>query len=148
MRIARVDARPGARIGAGAPAVLRAGDHVGARVRRQFEILSSARVDVHKRGALLPVFGRGVDLDDERIGRPAFEDGALVAGKWIGRDRLAERKPVLRIEPVLVLRRGAARHREAVIGEHLAGARDMRQHAVEDALAAPVLVHAEFEEMA
>ena len=47
-----------------------------------------------------------------------------------------------------MLRRGAARHREAVVGEHLAGAGDMGQHAVEDASAMPVVVHPEFEEMA
>ena len=37
------------------------------------------------------------------------------------------------IEPVLVLGRGAAGHAEAVIGEHLAGAGDMAEHAVEHA---------------
>src|SRR5438093_1370739 len=46
-----------------------------------------------------------------------------------------------------MLRRGAARHREAVIGEDLAGARYMGQNTVEDATAMPVIIHAELEKV-
>jgi len=59
-----------------------------------------------------------------------------------------KRKPVLRIEPVLVLCRGAAWHREAVVGEHLAGTGDVGEHSVEDASTMPVVIHAQFEEVA
>jgi hypothetical protein len=51
------------------------------------------------------------------------------------------------MEAVLVLGGGASRHAEAVIGEHLAGAVDMAQHAVEDAPPMPIVVHAELEKM-
>ena len=133
VRVARIDARTGARIGSGAAAMLRPGDHVDPRSRRQFGVLPAGRIGVNQRGALLPIFGRGVDLDHQGIGRPALQQRAALAGKRVGRHCVAERKPVLRIEPVLVLGRGPARHREAVIGEGLARARDMGQHAVEDA---------------
>ena len=65
----------------------------------------------------------------------------------MGHHCVAERKPVLRMEPVLVLRRGAAWHGEAVVGEHLAGTGDMGEDAIEYTSAVPVIVHAELEEV-
>src|SRR5215831_10124548 len=46
-----------------------------------------------------------------------------------------------------MLRRSAARHREAVIGKHLAGTGDMREHAIEHTSAMPVVVHAQLEKV-
>ena len=128
--------------------MLRAGDQVDPRIRRQFGVLRAARIGVHERGALLPVFGRGVGLDDQWVARLAVEDRAGLAGKRIGRGGIAERKPVLRIQPVLMLCRGAAWHAKAMVGEHFAGAGDMAEHTVEHAPARAVAVHPEFEEMA
>ena len=68
--------------------------------------------------------------------------------RMVGRQRVAKRKPVLRIEPVLVLGRGPAWHRKAVIGKDFAGARDMGEHPVEDAPAGAVVVHTKFEKLA
>jgi hypothetical protein len=127
--------------------MLGARDHVDPRIRRQFGIGSAVRVGVHERRALLPVFGGAVGLDDQRIGWRAGQDRGGPAGERIGRRRIAEREPVLGVEPVLMLRRGAAGYAEAVVGEHLAGAGDMAEDAVEDAAALAVAVHAEFEEM-
>src|SRR5208282_4473765 len=79
---------------------------------------------------------------------PALEDGTSLARERVGRDGVAEREPILRVEAVLVLRRGASRHAEAVVGEHLAGAGDVAHDTVKDAPPAPVIVHAELEEMA
>src|SRR5439155_12124201 len=50
--------------------------------------------------------------------------------------------------PVLVLRRGAPGHTKAVVGEDLAGARDMAEDAVEHRLAGLVGIHSQLEEMA
>ena len=47
-----------------------------------------------------------------------------------------------------MLRRGAAGHRKAVVGEDLAGARDMRQHAIENPPPSAGVIHPEFEEVA
>ena len=101
-----------------------------------------------QRGALLPILGRAVGLDDFEAGRQGRQNATGVAADRIGRKRHAEREPVLRKKPILMLRRGAAGHAEAVIGEHLAGAGDMAEHAVEDAPPGAVRVHAELEEMA
>src|SRR5205085_12390411 len=98
--------------------------------------------------ALLPVFGRGVGLDDKRVGWRAVEDRAGLAGKRIGRGGIAEREPVLGVEPVLMLCCGAAGHAEAMVGEHLAGPGDMAEDAVKNAAAPGVAVHPELEEMA
>src|SRR5947199_50316 len=84
----------------------------------------SGRVDMHGRGALLPVFGRAVGLDDLGVGRGAGRKCAALAGNRVAGSSLAEGEPVFGIEAVLVLRRGAAGHAEAVIGEDLAGAGD------------------------
>jgi hypothetical protein len=51
----------------------------------------------------LPVLGRAVGLDDQGVGRIAPEDRSGLPRERIGRDRIAEREPVLRVEPVLVL---------------------------------------------
>src|SRR6266700_990501 len=103
---------------------------------------------MHERGALLPILGRAVGLDDLRVGRGAGRKCTALAGYRIGGGRLAEREPVFRIEPVLVLRRSAARHAKAVIGEDLAGAGDVAEDAVEHDLAGLVGVHPELEKMA
>ena len=132
VRVARVDARPGARIDPRSAAMLGAGDHVDPDIRWQGGVVPAGRIGVHKRGALLPILGRAVSLDDQRVGR----------------DRVAEREPVFWVEPVLVLGSGASRHSKAVVGEHLAGAGDMAHHTIEDAPAVPVVVHAELEERA
>ena len=78
----------------------------------------------------------------------AGQDAAAVAGNRVGGRRRAEREPVFRVEPVLVLGRGAPGHAKAVIGEDLAGPGDMAEDAVEHPLAGRVGVHPEFEEMA
>src|ERR1044071_2930669 len=46
-----------------------------------------------------------------------------------------------------MLCRGAPRHAKAVVGEYLAGPGEMAHHAIEDAPARAVAVHAELEEM-
>ena len=51
----------------GAAAVLGAGDQEDARVRRQRDIACAGRIGREQRGTLLPVFGGGDRLDDERI---------------------------------------------------------------------------------
>ena len=99
--------------------MLGSGDHINPRRWRQFGIVPAGWVDVHQRGALLPVLGRSVDLDHKGISRSRLQNSAGVAGEGVGSHCVAERKPVLRIEPVLVLRRGTAWHREAVVREHL-----------------------------
>jgi hypothetical protein len=81
VRVARVDARPGTRIDPRSPAMLGAGDHVDADIRWQVRVTPAGRVGVHERGALLPILGRGVDLDDQRVGRPAMKDRAGFARK-------------------------------------------------------------------
>jgi len=125
-----------------------AGDHVDPDIRRQICVTAASRVGVHERSPFLPVFGRAVGLDDQRVGRMALQDGTCLARERVGRDRVAEREPVLGIEPVLVLGCGAPRHAEAVVGEHLAGAGDVAHDTIEDAQSAPVVVHAELEKMA
>ena len=125
-----------------------AGDHVDPDIGRQIGVIAAGRLGVHQRSALLSVLGRTVGLDDERVGHVALEDRAGLARKRVGCDRVAEREPVLRIEAVLLLGRGAPRHAEAVVGKHLAGAGDMAHHAVEDAPPMPVVVHPELEEVA
>ena len=47
-----------------------------------------------------------------------------------------------------MLGRGASRHAEAMVGEHLAGTGDVAHDAVEDTPPVSVLVHAELEEVA
>jgi hypothetical protein len=81
-----------------------------------------------------------------RSDRPGDRSG--LPRERIGRDRIAEREPVLRIEPVLVLGSGAFRHTKAVVGEHLARTRDVAHHTVEDPPPTPVVVHAELEKVA
>src|SRR5439155_19567697 len=78
----------------------------------------------------------------------ALEQRSGLARERIGRARRAEREPVLGVKAVLVLRGGAARLAEGVIGEHLAGTGGVRIDTVEDAAPALVLVHAELDEMA
>src|SRR3984893_9360879 len=146
-RLAGGEPGPGARLAAGPAAMLGPGDQVDPRIRRQFGVGSAARVGVHQRGALLPIFGRSIGLDGQRVGRVAVQDRAGMAGERVAGDGIAEREPVFGIEPVLVLGRGAAGHAEAVVGEHLAGAGDMAEDAIEDAAALGVAVHAKLEEM-
>ena len=124
------------------------GDQVDAGVFRPQQVAAPAEIGMDQRRPLLPILGRAVGLDDQRIGLTSREDRAGLARERVGRERIAKREPVLRVEAVLVLGSGAARHAEAVVGEHLARTRDMAQHAVEDAPPVPVVVHAEFEEMA
>jgi hypothetical protein len=114
------------------------GDHVDPDIRRQIGVGSAGRVGVDQRGTLLPVLGRAVGLDYQRVGRMAPEDSSGLARERVGRDRIAKREPVLGIEPVLVLGGGAPRHAEAVVGEHLARTRDVAHDPVEDALPARV----------
>src|SRR5271167_4013196 len=59
----------GVRVGAGA--VLRAGNQVDPDIRWQIGVIAAGRIGVHQRSALLPVLGRAVGLDDQRVGRPA-----------------------------------------------------------------------------
>ena len=128
--------------------MLGAGDQVDAGVLRPEQVAAPAEIGVDQRCALLPILCRAVGLDDLQPGRQGRQNAPGVAADRIGRQGHAEREPVLREPPVLVLRRGAAGHAEAVVGEHLAGARDMAQQAVEDAPPGIVRVHPELKEMA
>src|SRR5215831_19071437 len=94
---------------------------------------------MYQRGALLPVFGRSVDLDHQRIRRSSLQNRAGLAGKWVGSHRVAERKPIFRIESVLVLGRSTAGHRKTVVGKHLAGTGDVSQQTIEHASATSVI---------
>jgi len=77
----------------------------------------------------------------------ALEDGTGPARERVGRDRVAEWEPILRIEPVLVLGGGAPRHAEAVVANTLPAPATWLHHTVEDAPPVPAVVHAELEEM-
>jgi hypothetical protein len=59
--------------------MLGAGDQVDPDIRRQIGVMPSSGVGVDQRGALLPVLGRAVGLDDQRIGLTAEQDRAGLA---------------------------------------------------------------------
>ena len=74
--------------------MLGAGDHVDPDIRWQGGVVPAGRIGVHKRGALLPILGRAVGLDDQRVGRATLKDRAGLARKRVGRDGVAEREPI------------------------------------------------------
>ena len=98
--------------------VLRAGDQVDALAVGQHRVVLAEGIGVQQRRALLPVLGGGVHLHQLGIRIVAAQDG--------------ERRRDLGEKMILVLRAGPVRLAELDVQEDLAGACDVRQHAVED----------------
>ena len=140
VRIARVDVGSGIGRGAGAAAMLGAGDHVDAGILGQRHVPLAERIGVQQRGALLPVFGRGIGLDQLGIRAVAAQQRAFFAGERVGERRGREREFVLREAMILVLGAGARRLAERRIEKDTADAGDVRMDAVEDLAARFVAV--------
>lgn len=122
--------------------MLGAGNHVDAGVFRQGDVPDAQRIGVQQRCSLLPVLGRGIGLDQQRIGPVTAEKSTGLAGQRVGEFGRRERKLVLGIVMVLVLSAGASRLGEGRVEEHAADAGNMRMNAVEDLAALLVAVEA------
>ena len=128
--------------------MLRARPHVNAHPGGLRQIVA-ARVGMGQRPAPLPVFDRGLGVDDERVGVRAFQDRVAPSGQMIGRFGIGERKAVGGIEVVFVLL--TARDigiSETVIEPHPPGSSDMRQDAVEYLASVGVRVEPAIDEVA
>src|SRR3546814_3185825 len=88
-------------------------------------------------------------MDHQRVCVRTLEDGVRAAGEMVGAAGVGEREAVDHGVVVLVLLAGQYRQLgEAVVHPHLAGAGDVRQHAVEHPAAVGVGVEALVDEVA
>jgi hypothetical protein len=76
-----------------------------------------------------------------------MQQRALLTGQRVSERGVGERKPVLRGGIVLVPCGSAERVTELVVGEHLAGPRDMRKQPIKHLAVGLVPVHAELLKM-
>src|SRR5438105_10464029 len=73
------------------------------RTPGRLQQIVAARVGVGERPAPLPVFGRGLGMDDERIGFGTLQYRIAPSSQMIGRSGIGERKAVGGIEVFFVL---------------------------------------------
>ena len=100
----------------------------------------SLRVGVNKRTAAVPVLARRLRVNDEGIGRRALEDGVGFAGHMVGAGSVGERKPVGRVQPILILPRCCYNEVAEPVHRSAAPAGHMGDDAVEDLAAVLVRV--------
>ena len=128
--------------------MLRAGPEIDPHGRRLRQIVA-ARVGMNERAAPLPILGRGLRVDDKRIGLGPLQDRIAPTGQVVGSLCIRERERVGRVEVVLVLL--AARHdriRKPMVQPFASGAGDMRQDPVEHLAAGGIGIEAAIDEIA
>ena len=124
------------------------GPVVDAHAFRLREVVALA-VRVDQRAAPLPVFGRGLGVDDQRVGVGPLQDCVVAAAMRIRAGAVGEGETVGRAVVILMLL--AARDHgvgEALVQPLAAGARNMRHQPVEDPPAGGVGVEAPPDEIA
>ena len=148
VRIARILAIARRRRRPGAPAMLGAGDQIQPRGVRQFQIAAAVRIGGKQGRALLPVFGAGIGLHQQRIETILAQQRGLGAGGGIACAGGGERKEILRHGAVLIAAAGAVRLGEQRVEEHPADAGGVAEHAIEHFLAGFIAIEAEPHEIA
>ena len=142
---ARAGIGVGVRRGQGAGSVLAAREEIEPRLGMRRDVSGALHVRVNERGVAPPVLGRRVDRDDLRHGAARLEAGQLRAaltGHPIDRRGVGEREQAPdgggRVQRRLA---------EALVELAAPGARDVRDHPVEDLPGGLVLVQAEIEQV-